>query len=215
MLLGMEVIPGINCSNLECVKERFQKIKEFGSFWAQLDVSDGKFTPNKNWFEPADIAEIIGNFPEIKVELHFMVENPDVIIGDWLKTGIRRIIVHIETAKNISLIKELCEKYNVELMLSIAPYTPTQEILPYLNSVKYVQLLAVHPGLSGQKFHNITDEIKLLKTNAPQIKIEVDGGITPETAKLVKQAGADIVAATSYIFGSPNPRKTYEELRSI
>jgi len=211
----MEVIPGINCSSLECIKERFQKIKEFGSFWAQLDVSDGKFTPNKNWFEPEDIAEIIVNFPEIKVELHFMVENPDAIIGDWLKIGVKRIIVHIETAKDVSSIKELCEKYNVELMLAVAPHTPAENLIPYLNAVRYVQILAVNPGLSGQKFHNITDEIRLLKTKAPQIKIEIDGGITPETAKLVKQAGADIVAATSYIFGSPNPQKAYEELRSI
>jgi ribulose-phosphate 3-epimerase len=79
------------------------------------------------------------------------------------------------------------------------------------------QVLAVHPGLAGQKFlPSVLNKIRFLKKNAPDgIVIEVDGGITPETAKLAKEAGADIAVAASYIFNSDDSRAAYEELKGI
>lgn len=225
----MQIIPAINCSDFECIKEKLKKAAEF-SGWVQLDIADGKFTPHKTWNKPEELKKLGNSEIEklgINIEVHLMVENPQDVVDNWIKAGAKRIIVHFEALSEadkqnqnnnlidiLNFILEKCEPKNVEVGLAIAPKTPVEEIIPYFDKINFIQILAVDPGLAGQKFQSSTlDKIKILKGNgyADNI-IEVDGGINLETAKLCKQAGADILASASYIWGSQNPKKAFEEL---
>ena len=110
---------------------------------------------------------------------------------------------------------DLAEKYGADAMLSIIPSTPADLLLPHTNSFRYFQILAVEPGLAGQTFKmSSLEKIQFLRDVAPDAKIEVDGGVNPEIARLVKIAGADMATATSYVFNSQNPAQAYEELVS-
>jgi len=101
-------------------------------------------------------------------------------------------------------------------MLSSNPHTTTAELWPHLKTFKEYQVLAVDPGPAGQKFSpTVLEKIRFLRNFSPNAKIEVDGGITPEVAREVGAAGANVVVSATYIFGSKNPEKAYKKLKKV
>ena len=233
----MQIIPAINCENFECVKEKLQKAAEFSPSvggWAQIDIADGRFTIYKTWNQPKDLEKLeIGNWKlKINFEVHLMVENPLEVIDDWIKSGARRIIVHYEAickeaARNdsndetdiINFLLEKCASQEVELGMAINPSTPVENIIRHLDRVRFIQLLAVNPGLAGQQFQATTlQKIKFLRElneNYSNVIIEVDGGINLEIAKMCKEAGADILVSASYIWNNKNPEIALKELQNL
>jgi len=145
-----------------------------------------------------------------------MVEDPEAVIEGWLEAGARRVIVHLESLRNPEFVLEICKKYEAEPILSIDPSVSVDEATPYLKDFNFFQILSVFPGPSGQEFkEDSIDKIVSLRGRVPTAKIEVDGGVNDRTARLAKDAGADILVSGNYIFGSPNPRAAYEKLKAI
>lgn len=218
----MTTIPAINCPDLNCIKGKLKEVLGFFSEadgWVQLDITDRKFTDHATWNRPEELEKLIADYKlPFKFEVHLMVDDPELIIKEWVRVGIKRLILHLEGIEDLELkIQDLRERTRgVELGLAINPDTPVEELLSFLKDFKFVQILAVHPGKAAQKFdEGVLEKIEFLKKNHPNVIIEVDGGINPETARLAKKAGADILASASYIFDSPNPKKAYEELKAI
>mgnify|MGYP001032092928 CR=1 FL=1 len=232
----MEIIPAINCPDFECVKSKLAIISRELPFvsWLQFDVADGKFAPIITWNNPQEFLNFKSQNPNLKninIELHLMVEKPEDFIEEWLKVGVRRVIVHLETLSvgvvsekdlikensRLAKILEKCSEYDVELMLAVNPETPIEEIFPYLDSFLFVQILAVKPGFSGQEFNKeVVEKIKILRERIPDIVIEVDGGINQDTAEIVKEAGADIIVSASYIFNNKDSAyKAYCKLKEV
>jgi len=213
----MLIIPTINCGDFACVAEKFKKAVEFGADWVQIDIADGKFTAHHTWNQPKDLEKLkIENWKlKINLEVHLMVGNPLTVIDEWIKAGAKRIIIHCEAIK-ASEFKSLKVSSGAEIGLAINPETPVENLIPFLKDFKFVQILAVNPGLSGQKFQpQVLDKIKFLKKISPGVIIEVDGGINLETVKLCQEAGADILAVGSYIWESENPETAYKKLIAI
>ena len=222
----MQVIPVINCSSFECVKKRLAQIGEIGSEWIHIDISDGKFAPAETWNKQEEFSKLLATTynlqPNIQpnIEIHLMVQNPETVVESWLQVGVKRIIVHLESFRDreekLSSIFEMCAGRDAEVMLAINPETPAEEFFPYLDSLLFVQILAVSPGPAGQKFNeSVIQKIEVLRERAPDVAIEVDGGMNPETARLVRSAGADIIASGSYIFDSEKPAAAYETLLNL
>lgn len=223
----MKVIPVINCSDAECIGEKFRKIGMiFDSAnvapedqWVHIDVADGGFTNgyqtyNANIQMYANDANRIKS--GIKIEAHLMVNESEKVIEDWIKAGVKRIIVHAEVIKDFGALKKFCEQNSVELMIALRPETSVESAAQYLKQVNYCQLLAVSPGPAGQGFNPGTiEKIEQLRQQFPQMLIEIDGGINPETARACKEAGADIVASGAYILTSKDPVAAYQELIQI
>ncbi len=213
----MEVIPVINCLDRRCVEERVAAAKRFlppGHF-LHVDVADGVFTFHRTWNDAGGWRALDIPFP---LEVHLMVERPEEWIAPWLAAGAKRFIVHAETVDEDALkqIKKQCDASGAEVMLSSNPETPVEDLAPYLDSVSRFQILAVNPGLAGQKFLPLSlEKVKWLKEALPHAILEVDGGITPETAREAKSAGADIIVSASYIFGSKDPGQAYKELKEV
>ncbi|KKU85116.1 MAG: Ribulose-phosphate 3-epimerase [Parcubacteria group bacterium GW2011_GWA2_47_8b] len=216
----MIVIPAINAPDFETAEKQIKKAAEF-SDWVHIDVTDGAFSPAKIWGSPEELHSLISNFQfpifKLKFEVHLMVNNPEGVIDSWLRTGlVKRVIVHLEAMTDPVYILAKCEKYGAEAVLAIKPDTKAERLLAHESDFKSFQVLAVTPGWAGQKFGaEALDKIRLIKRQMPNAIIEVDGGINAETAKLAKDAGADIVISASYIFGSKDPKKSFEELQKI
>ncbi len=215
----MEVIPVINChdKDFECVLAKVAIVEKFlkKGDWLHLDVSDGRFTFNRSWRNPTQWANLRSGF---NLEAHLMVEEPERYIEDWIAAGAKRLIMHAETISEQSAkhMAQRAKHRGVEAMLSSAPHTTFSELWPFLKLFGEFQVLAVDPGPSGQKFLPVVlEKIRFLRNFAPSAKIEVDGGMTPETARDVRAAGADIVASATYIFGSKDPKRAYKELRKV
>lgn len=211
----MLVIPVINCLDKDCVRERLKVIESFDSDWVKFDISDGKFNPITTWNSPETINT------NLNIEVHLMVEDVMSELVKWLVIGKVRPIVHIESSGfDINKVQSLCAEYESDLMLAIKSDTSLDDLFYYLskkdNTIKYVQFLAVHPGKSGQEFQeHILERIKKTKQKFPNVIIEIDGGINKEISQKIKEAGADIAVASSFIFNSDNPNKSFNELKQV
>ncbi|MDO8516335.1 MAG: hypothetical protein Q7S28_03735 [bacterium] len=213
----MNVLPAFNCQDKDCIIAKWAIAKHFlpPHGWVHLDVTDAKFTYNKTWGDAEAWKELAG---EYNTEVHLMVEEPGSVVESWLHAGAKRLIVHVETINPATLthIVEAAKRYNADVFLASNPETPPEKYLPYADVVAGFQVLAVHPGLAGQKFlHATLEKIKRLRIAAPQLPIEVDGGVTEELAHSAKDAGASIAVAATAIFGAENPQKAYETFRAV
>ena len=215
----LEVIPAINCAfgDAACVEGKIKLVQPFAK-WVHIDVADGKFTFNKTWADIQQFSLFKSQFPNLNFEVHLMVEDPEQVLPVWLASGVARVVVHIETfdAASAARIVELAKNANVQMMFSLNPETPIEAMRPYFPICSAFQVLAVHPGLAGQKFLPlILEKVKTIRAELPDSIIEVDGGINLETAKRSREAGASIIASASCIFESVDPAISYNELKGI
>lgn len=213
----MEVIPVINCDTREYAVDRLRKAREF-SEWVHVDIGNGKFASIVSWGSPEEWQKLLAEeeFKGLNIEFHLMVESPEMVLDSWLRTGAKRVIIHLETMTDSVYILEKCKNYGVEAVLSIGPKTEVERLLAHEHDFQRFQVLAVFPGLQGQKFQeDALEKIKFIREHIPSAIIEVDGGMNLETAKMVKEAGSDIVVSSSYIFGSSNPVESYTKLKNV
>lgn len=227
----IEVLPVVNCMDFACVKQKFDAVQQLECEWVHIDVADGVFAPVTSWNTPRELAALLVSLGPLapKLEVHLMVNRISDYLATWQGVGVKRFIVHLEALEKLS--PEEREKilfsYNSDYTvgLSILPRTPAELLLPYISevphgkrftSVHFVQVLAVSPGLSAQPFqYSVLKKIKFLRDKVADLSIEVDGGITPDVAREAKNAGANIFASASYVWGSPEPRVALEILRTI
>ena len=145
-----------------------------------------------------------------------MVADPDALVGAWLEAGVKRVIVHSQTVRNLNDIAKKVEEYGAGLMIAFDPSQDIEKAKEYITNFDQFQVLTVPPGPSGQEFsQDALDRIKFLRQLGASARIEVDGGINLETGKKALEAGADILVSGSYIFSHPDPKKAFEELNSL
>lgn len=213
----MQVIPAINCASYQEAKKRIEVAGGFADL-IHIDVVDGKFAPNVTWGSPEDLERLKTEM-ELKAmfEVHLMVQNPEGVLDAWLRTGlVKRVIVHLEAMTDSVYVLEKCKKYGVEAMLAINPGTEAERLSAHLDDFHCCQILAVFPGLAGQKFQpHVLEKLEYIRKRHPNVIIEVDGGMNAETAAQVKKAGADIAIAASYIFSDEHPKEAYERLVAL
>jgi ribulose-phosphate 3-epimerase len=175
---------------------------------------DGKFVPNRTIG-----LESLRNLPKATYEFHWMVFEPELWIEKIPGNNIH--LVHIETIEPIERLEKIekaIKKVGGRLGLAINPETDPNQIIPLIAKTKPVRVLimTVHPGFSGQKYiYEMKDKIKRLRFLYPNLDIEVDGGVNLETGKHAYEAGANILAAASYLFTSPDIQDAIERLKQI
>lgn len=225
----IEVIPVINCPDRASAERKLrdaEALSKVGAEWVHMDIADGRFTFHKTWNEPAAWPQLQ---PQLSLEVHLMVEEPEKDVPAWLAAGAKRLIVHYESLFNPKLrlkrvdgnalfneIADRCEEAHAALVVSLNPETPASVLLPLAVRTKNFQILAVTPGLAGQNFQPaVLEKIRFLRAQFPDATIEVDGGIVPETAKLARAAGANVLASDSYISHHSEPRTAFRELSNL
>lgn len=198
-----QIIPTILAFSEEEYKKKVDIINrtpEFASGFVQIDIDDGEFTQKQSVR-----AEIIAKYSlKINIEAHLMVVKPLNWIDDLYQLGIKRIIVPVESEQAEESLTKI-HSLGLEVGLGFNPETPIERAVPFIDMIDVILILAVHPGLGGQKFIPETID-KIRKANSLKsqygIKIEVDGGITPENVYDIVEAGADgIVIGEHLIYG--------------
>ena len=208
-----EVIPSINVQTFEEVQERIKKIEPYVQ-WCHLDVTDGIFSKHCTWHNSADVSLLD---TKLKLEVHLMVQNPEKIIDQWLIKPVKRVIVHLEAVSDTELIIKKCRDAGVEIGLAVNPETFWGKLEPWFKKVDMVQVLAVHPGPSGQEvdWPEILGKVQHIRDRCGGCMIEIDGGINPETASKAVQAGANVLVAGAYIFNSQDIKHSIAELKRL
>jgi len=198
------------------LKDKFERLRSFLSEfdnWIQIDITDGKFVSTKTNVNLEDLKYFTGC---VNVEFHLMINKPEETIGEWIRLGPKRIIVHIEAIENMAEIFNVCRGNNVEIGLALNPETPNVMIEPWINAVDLILFLGVHPGKGGQEFiPEVLKKIKSLRRNFPDVKIEVDGGVRTANIKELKKAGVDIFVIGSGILKSPDIGAAIKELKNV
>jgi ribulose-phosphate 3-epimerase len=180
-----------------------------------LDVTDGVFSPHETWADAVAWTALAAPF---KLEVHLMVRKPEEFVGPWLAAGAKRLIVHTESLawESAEAIANTCRKHDAELMLSFNPETPVEAGNAFMSLFSEFQILAVHPGPGSQKFMPVAlEKISAIRMKFPHAIIEVDGGIVPDVARAVKDAGADTATSDHFIWGGDDPGNAYGELKQI
>jgi len=207
----IQIIPAIIAQDFEELQEKIKKVESYVD-WVQLDVMDGKFVDNSTWNNPADLEHLETN---IKTEVHLMVQNPENVIDDWIKSGVQRIIFHYESTDKHQEIIERIKQAGLQVGLAINPKTSIEVIDVFVNQLDLVLIMTIQPGFGGQKFLEETLwKIKDLREKYKDVKIGVDGGINLETASKVIEVGANILFIGSAIFKSKNIEEVIKELKS-
>ncbi|MCL4404093.1 hypothetical protein M1432_02010 [Patescibacteria group bacterium] len=214
----MRTSPVINCGDLECLRARFAAAASIGASSVHIDVGDGAFAPVRMGGAPADLKGLLAESPGMKANVHLMVADPEGAIDEWFEAGAKRAIVHVEAVKDWKAITSAAARAGGEIFLGLKKETPAGALDGFLDEpgLQGVHFLAVPIGFSGGRFDSgVLEKIRYVKAKAPHLILSVDGGVDPETAAAAKAAGADEVVSATYIFGSPNPQKAYQELIAL
>jgi len=207
----IEIIPSIIAKDFGELKERIEKIEDYVK-WTQLDISDGDFAPNRTWNDPVQLKYYD---PGVFMEAHLMIQEPEKVIDEWIESGVKRIYFHYEAT---SVHQELIDKIKeakLEAGVAILQETPLS-LISSLRNLDVVLLFSGSLGFYGGEFNtdDILPRISTLRDKYPGLKIEIDGGMNPRTAKQAVDAGANLIISGSYIFDSGNIKGAIEELKN-
>jgi len=199
-LTKVEIVPSILSADIGRLNEQVSEAVAAGADRIQVDVMDGHFVPNLT-FGPA-VVEAVAKVTALPIEAHLMIEHPEKFIEAFAKSGATLIEVQVEATTSLYRTVESIKELGASAGVAINPATSLEalrEILPYIS---LVNVMTVEPGFGGQKFivHS-PEKIKRLRAMAPDVEIEVDGGIDAQTAPLVVKAGATVLVAGSSVFG--------------
>lgn len=206
----VEIIPSIL---VKTKKELLEKMLAIESLVERvhLDIADGIFVPNMtiSGFEEIENIETT-----LKIGVHLMVSKPENHILRWLETPADRFIFHIEATQKAQDVISAAKEAEREIGIALNPETDLSAIDPFASDVDFVHFMTVNPGFYGGEFvESVLDKMSDFHYFYPDKIIAVDGGVTPETAPKLVQAGASVLIAGSYIFENKDPEKALLELR--
>ena len=212
------IAPSLLSANFLQLQRDCDMINSSKADYFHLDVMDGRFVPNLSFGLP--VIEQIRQATGKICDVHLMILEPEKFAADFKKAGADILTVHIEVCQHLHRNIQQIKALGMQAGVAINPHTPMLMLEDILEDIDLVCVMSVNPGFGGQKFipstlGRIRQLRQMIDERKPEVKIEVDGGVTLENAPSIVQAGADVLVAGNTVFKSTDPVKTIEALWSI
>jgi ribulose-phosphate 3-epimerase len=217
MTRSVRIAPSILSADLGRLAEEIRDAEAAGADWIHVDVMDGRFVPNIT-LGPV-IVGAARRATRLPLDVHLMIVEPERYLDAFAEAGADVISIHEEACvhlqRTLAQIRHLGKRAGVVLN----PHTPETALEYVLEDVDLILVMSVNPGFGGQSFlpsalSKLRALRKMIDARGLSIDLEVDGGVSPETARSVVEAGARVLVAGSAVFGKPDRRRAIAEIRS-
>jgi ribulose-phosphate 3-epimerase len=213
-----KIAPSILSADFMRLGEEIRAAEDAGAHLLHIDIMDGHFVPNITI--GYSIVEAIRKITKLPLDVHLMIEDPDRYLPDFARAGADFLTVHCEAAVHLHRTVQWIREKGIRAGVSINPATPVSLLEDIIADLDLVLLMSVNPGFGGQQFIPVVMEKirrvkKMIAQAGSSALIEIDGGVKPDNAKEIADAGADILVMGSAFFASGDYRKTMEGLNGL
>lgn len=209
----IKIAPSILAADMLNMGADVQRMMDAGADMMHVDIMDAHFVPNLS-YSPALVKALHSRF-DIPLDVHLMMDNPEQYIDVFCDSGAAYLTIHAEIPGDVAGMLQRIREKGVKAGLSVKPGTPVEDIRPLLPLCDMVLVMTVEPGFGGQKFMPaMMDKVRAIKERAPQILIEVDGGVNDATIPQCVEAGVDICVAGTGVFRAENAEEALIRLQS-
>jgi ribulose-phosphate 3-epimerase len=210
--------PSILAADFSRIGEEIASVQDGGAEYLHLDVMDGRFVPNITW-GPKIIGDLRRLSPLI-FDAHLMIAEPERYADEFRAAGCDRITFHLEATPHAQRLLVHLREIGARPGLAICPQTPVEFLQDVIEDCDTVLVMSVNPGFSGQKFiprsiEKVREARALVNLRNPRCLIEVDGGVGPENARELVEAGADALVMGASVFGGNDPAAALRRVRSL
>jgi ribulose-phosphate 3-epimerase len=204
------IAPSILAADFGQLNKEIASIEEFADM-LHVDLMDHHFVPNLTFGAPV-IRCIKTKLP---MDCHLMVENPEQYLEELAEIGVASVTVHAEATPHLHKVLSQVKELGMKAAVAINPATSIEMVEEVLPMLDMILVMSVNPGFGGQKFLDLAlGKIRELKKIKPDLLVQVDGGINAETARLCREAGADVLVAGSYVFKAADKKAAIESLKN-
>ena len=213
-----KIAPSILSADFTRLGDEIRAVEAAGADYIHIDVMDGHFVPNIT-IGPM-IVEAVRKVTSLPLDVHLMIENPDLYIPDFAAAGSDIIVIHAEATNHLHRSIQLIKSFGKKAGVSLNPATPLNVLDYIIDDLDLVLLMTVNPGFGGQSFiesclPKIYSLRALLDHRGSEAELEIDGGVKPANIARISHAGADVFVAGSAVFGATDYADTIAEMKRL
>lgn len=214
----MIIAPSILSADFANLGRDVEMVNQSQADWFHIDVMDGVFVPNISFGFP--VIKAIQKYARKPLDVHLMIVDPDRYIGAVRDCGAEIMNIHQEASTHLHRSLQAIKAAGMKAGVTLNPATPLVMIEEIIEDADVIMLMGVNPGFGGQSFIKGTvEKMRRLREMVSRLDnqplLEIDGGVNATTAPLLRDAGADVLVAGSYVFSSPDPTETISQLKRL
>jgi ribulose-phosphate 3-epimerase len=211
------IAPSVLSADFAHLADEARAVADAGADFLHVDVMDGRFVPNLTLGPP--VVAALKRVTSLPLDCHLMIVEPDHLLADFANAGTRWLSVHIEACPHLHRTVQRIRDLGMSPGVALNPHTAFATLEPILPELDFVLIMSVNPGFGGQTFlPAVLDKVRSIEAwrrqHRPELRIQIDGGITVDTIGQARQAGVDWFVAGSAVFGRPDRRAAIDDLRA-
>lgn len=216
--MGPLISPSVLSCDFANIQRDVEMINRSAADWFHVDVMDGVFVPNISFGFP--VISAIKNHANLPLDVHLMIQKPDDYISDFKNAGADILTVHYEACSHLHRTIQAIKNEGMKAGVALNPHTPVDLLQDIVSDLDLVLIMSVNPGFGGQTFIKNAllkvDQAKnLIHRTGSHAIVEVDGGVNLSTGAELIKAGADVLVAGSFVFGSADPIEAISNLKAL